>query len=135
MSKKAKALLAGALTGLCAGGWLFASTALLLGQTDRGVIAFAVLFALACALGAALLFSGYRMVFYAGLAGLFCGLLSLTAAFEADSIGSYGILRLFAFLAGWLAAGAVAEIVYRAVKRKRDKARQDALLAKILYKR
>ncbi|MBR3692853.1 MAG: hypothetical protein IKL89_09200 [Clostridia bacterium] len=134
LSRRA-ALFAALGFGILSAGLLTVFSILLLAEWTPQILIFIVLFSLLCALGAAYLARNWPVVLIFFGAGLAIGLLLLAISFERDSLGSYGLIRLFVSLAVGLACGAVAEAVFRLFRRRAEKQRREAYLARLLYKK
>ena len=108
---------------------------LLLGQFDGAILAYNLLFSLLAGLCGGALLAVYPFVFAGFAGGLFIGLILLAFSFEQDTLGSYGLVRLFLSLAIGLAVGTAMEIPMRLVKARRERERREAALAKLLFRR
>ena len=107
----------------------------LLGEWHAQILIFVILFSVIGGLCAIYLAKNYPLTLIGYCAGALIGLFLLALAFEKDTLGSYGLIRLFISLAVGLSLGAAAELVGRFLARRAEKARREAYLARLLYKK
>ncbi|MBQ3096454.1 MAG: hypothetical protein IJC53_08490 [Clostridia bacterium] len=129
------ALLCGLGFAAVSAGLLILFTTLLLGEWHAQILTFIILFAVIGGLSAVYLARNYPLTLIGYCAGAFIGLFLLALAFEKDTLGSYGLIRLFVSLAVGLLLGSAAELVGRILARRAEKARREAYLARLLYKK
>lgn len=134
LSRRA-ALLCGLGFAAVSAGLLILFSTLLLGEWHAQILTFIILFSLIGGLSAIYLARSYPLVLLGYCAGALIGLFLLALAFEKDTLGSYGLIRLFVSLAVGLLLGAAAELVGRIFARRAEKARREAYLARLLYKK
>ena len=129
------ALLCGLVFAAVSAGLLILFSTLLLGEWHAQILTFIILFAIIGGLSAIFLARNYPLTLIGYGAGALIGLFLLALSFEKDTLGSYGLIRLFVSLAVGLSLGAVAELVGRILARRAEKARREAYLARLLYKK
>ena len=129
------ALLCGLVFAAVSAGLLILFSTLLLGEWHAQILTFIILFAIIGGLSAIYLARNYPLTLIGYGAGALIGLFLLALSFEKDTLGSYGLIRLFVSLAVGLSLGAAAELVSRILARRAEKARREAYLARLLYKK
>ena len=129
------ALLLGLGFAAVSAGLLILFSTLLLGEWHAQILTFIIIFALIGGLCTVYLAQNYPLVLLGFCIGSLIGLLLLALSFEKDSLGSYGLIRLFVSLAVGLFLGTAAEFLGRLLLRRAEKARREAHLARLLYKK